>query len=51
MDLLKEYPSTFAIGAAVLIILENVLPHLPVKANSTVQIIINVAKAIFGKKA
>lgn len=50
MDLLKEYPSTFAIGAAVLIILENVLPHLPVKANSTVQII-NVAKAIFGKKA
>ena len=34
-----------------IIVLENILPHLPVKANSTVQVIINVAKAILGKKA
>lgn len=40
-----------AIVGAVIVVVENVLPHLPIKANSTVQLIINVAKAILGKKA
>jgi len=50
MDLVNQYPQQFAIAGAVLLIIENILPHLPIKANSTVQIIINVAKAILGKK-
>lgn len=51
MDLVKDYPTTVAIGGAVIIIIENVLPHLPIKANSTLQLIINLAKAVLGKKA
>jgi hypothetical protein len=50
MDLITQYPNQIAIATAVLLIVENVLPHLPIKANSTVQLIINVAKAILGKK-
>lgn len=42
---------TIAIAGAVIIILEQILPILPIKASSTVQLIINMAKAIFGKKA
>ena len=41
---------TIEIGGALIIILENILPFLPTKANSSVQLIINLAKAIFGKK-
>jgi len=50
MDLVTQYPNQIAIAGAVLLIVENVLPHLPIKANSTVQLIINVARAILGKK-
>ena len=48
MDYVKTHPLEI-LGLAVLVV-EQVLPHLPIKANSTVQVIINVAKAIIGKK-
>lgn len=51
MELINQYPQQIAIASAVLVIVENILPHLPIKANSTVQLIINLAKAILGKKA
>lgn len=51
MEILNQHPHALAIGGAAVIILENALPYLPGKANSSVQLIINVAKAIFGKKA
>lgn len=31
------------------IVLEQVLPHLPVKANSTVQLVLDVAKSLLPK--
>jgi len=40
-----------AIGAAVLLVVEQILPHLPCRANSTVQLIVNIAKSIFNKGA
>jgi uncharacterized protein YjeT (DUF2065 family) len=49
MDLVNQYPNQVAIAAGVLLIVENILPYLPIKANSTVQLIINVAKAILRK--
>lgn len=36
------------VGVAVFI-LENILPHLPVKANSTVQLVLGVAKLLLPK--
>ncbi len=50
MNIIEQYPHSVAIAGAVIIIVENVLPHLPIKANSTVQVIINLAKMILGKK-
>ena len=50
MELVKQYPNAFAIASILLIAIENILPHLPIKANSTAQVIINIAKAILGKK-
>ena len=50
MDLVTQHSQVVAIAAAVLVIVENILPHLPIKANSTLQIIINVAKALLRKK-
>lgn len=38
------------IAGAVVIIIENVLPHLPIKANSTVQLVFNILKALIPKK-
>lgn len=35
---------------AVVIIVENVLPHLPIKANSTVQLVLNIVKSLVSKK-
>jgi hypothetical protein len=51
MDIVTQYPQAFAIATGAIIIVENVLPHLPIKANSTAQIVINIIKAILGKKA
>jgi hypothetical protein len=38
------------IAGAVIIIVENVLPHLPIKSNSTVQLILNIVKSLVSKK-
>lgn len=51
MELMNQHPQVIAIASAVMIIVENVLPHLPIKANSTLQLIITMAKAILRKKA
>lgn len=49
MDLVNQYPHAIAITGAAIIIVENILPHLPIKANSTVQVIINIIKVLLGK--
>lgn len=38
------------IAGAIVIIIENVLPHLPIKANSTAQMILNIVKSLVSKK-
>ena len=51
MDLVKDYPNQIAIASAVLLVVEQVLPHLPIKANSTVQLILGIARFLLGKKS
>ena len=50
MEIVKQYPTAFAIASILLLATEQILPHLPIKADSTAQVIINVAKAILGKR-
>jgi hypothetical protein len=42
--------NTILIIGAVVIIVENILPHLPIKANSTLQVILNIVKSLLPKK-
>lgn len=52
MEVLKQNPDiAVALIASLLInVFEQIVPHLPTKANSTIQVIIQVAKAIIKKK-
>jgi len=38
------------IAAIVVLAVEQILPHLPIKANSTLQALVNFAKAILVRK-
>lgn len=52
MDLTTEqYRLTAEILGVVLIIAENILPHLPTKANSVTQLVINILKTVLARKA
>lgn len=49
-DLIANNPNVFAIAAIVVYAVENILPYTPIKANSTVQLAIDVLKTLFKKK-
>ena len=50
MNYLQQHQNVVEIAGAIIICIEQILPHLPIKADSTVQLIINIAKTIFAKK-
>jgi hypothetical protein len=51
LDLISNHPDIFAIVGVVLYAVENILPHTPLKANSTVQLAIDFVKYFLPKKA
>jgi uncharacterized protein YjeT (DUF2065 family) len=42
--------NTLEIALIIILAVEQVLPHLPIKANSTVQAVLNIAKLILRRK-
>jgi len=44
MDFIKHHQQVIDIVGAGVLLLEQILPHLPIKADSTVQLIINIGK-------
>ena len=51
MNWIMNHRSLLESIAGVVVGFEQIVPYLPMRANSTAQMIINVAKAILGKKA
>lgn len=50
MNWFTEHRAYAEILGAVVLLVEQILPHLPMKANSTVQLVLDIATALLPKK-
>lgn len=48
IEAISQNPDIFAIVGIVIYAVENILPHTPLKSNSTIQLGVNIVKTIFG---